>query len=338
MKILITLLLALCTSLTFGATCTSLSRNNYSTNQILTSSALNADFNQIVTGHNSYDGGCVAAGSLEYDALNTTQFQPLLKGVKEGCKVSYSSATQISIGKCLAAVNGTFVYTTSATTASFGCTSCSSETASTTYYVYIATGSSATTLTPLILTTAPNEDGYDNSGNKVLARFYNNASSDIDQYSIDQWHVNGFIPTNSAPTSYTPSLGSGYGTATSVSFKWYRRGKYMFVYGTLATGTIAASGGSITLPTGYNIDTTAVTLSNDSSSAGMDVGDASQTGGNTTANIVTATGTATTAVYLAQLIGTSGGALTPVSNMTTTWNSTQHSSFSFWAPIAGWNN
>lgn len=184
-----------------GATCTATSRNNYVTNQILTSSALNADFNQLVTLANAFDGGCVTAGTLESDALNTTQFAPMLKGIKEGCKVSYSSATQVSIGKCLAAVNGNFVTTTVATTVAFGCTSCSSEVASTAYYVYIATGSTGTTLTPLILTTAPNEDGYDNSGNKVLAKFYNNASSDIQSHSIQNWIVSSFSGTQSTQES-----------------------------------------------------------------------------------------------------------------------------------------
>lgn len=218
MKIIALLLFTLSFS-AMGATCTATSRNNYVTNQILTSSALNADFNQLVTLANAFDGGCVTAGTLESDALNTTQFAPMLKGIKEGCKVSYSSATQVSIGKCLAAVNGNFVTTTVATTVAFGCTSCSSEVASTVYYVYIATGSTGTTLTPLILTTAPNEDGYDNSGNKVLAKFYNNASSNIDQYSIYQWIVNGFdapsainMPNVSAPKTCRILVGGASAT------------------------------------------------------------------------------------------------------------------------------
>lgn len=193
MKIFILFFLLFLSATVFGATCTTTSRNNYVTNQVLTSSGLNTDFNQLVTKVNAFDGGCVTTGTLEYDALNTTQFAPLLKGVKEGCKVSYSNASTLSVGKCLAAVNGNFVYTTGATTVSFGCTSCSSETTSTTYYVYIATGSSATTLNLLILTTAPNEDGYDNSGNRVLAKVFNNASSDLDSNKIRQWVGNSFL-------------------------------------------------------------------------------------------------------------------------------------------------
>lgn len=192
MKLIILLIAFTFSTLTFGATCTSISRNNYTTNQVLTSSALNSDFNTVYAAANALDGGCVTDGTLESTALNSSQFGPVLKGIKEGCKVSYSSASQLSIGKCLAAVNGNFVATTAATTVSMACTSCSAEAASTVYYVYIATGSSGTTLNLLILTTAPNEDGYDDSGNKVIGRFYNNAASDISEDSIAQWTANQF--------------------------------------------------------------------------------------------------------------------------------------------------
>jgi hypothetical protein len=259
MRLIASLLIFLLASAAMGATCTSTTRNNYVTNQVLTSSALNTDFNQLVTKVNAFDGGCITAGTLESDALNTTQFAPMLKGVKEGCKVSYSSASTISIGRCLAAVNGNFVTTAIATTASFGCTNCSAEVASTRYYVYIATGSSGTTLTPLILTTAPNEDGYDNSGNKVLARFYNNASSDIDQYSIDQWLVNRFVPQTIAPTSYTPVF-NGLGTPTSVAIDFTREGPYAVITGRLTAGTTTAAAARIGLPAGLTSASTISTI------------------------------------------------------------------------------
>lgn len=211
---LLSLLILIFSFSAWSATCTNTTRNNYTTNQVLTSSALNTDFNQLVTKANAFDGGCVTAGTLESDALNTTQFAPLLKGIKEGCKVSYSSASQLSIGKCLAAVNGAFVSTTTPTTVAFGCTSCSSETAATPYYVYISTGSTGTTLTPLILSTAPNEDGYDNSGNKVLASFYNDASSDISSHQLYQWKVNSFEGSGKRPYVHVDTP-SGYGSTNT---------------------------------------------------------------------------------------------------------------------------
>ena len=190
MKNFIVLLAFILISTVKAGTCTSISRTNSASLSVLTSSKYNSDLNTSYTFLNNYDAGCIAAGSLESDALNTTQFAPLLKGIHQGCKLLYSNASTVQIDKCLSSVNGNFIATTSATNASFGCAGCSSEVASTSYYVYIQTGSSGTTLTPLILTTAPNNDGYDNSGNKVIGSFRNNGSSNIEITSIKQWHDN----------------------------------------------------------------------------------------------------------------------------------------------------
>jgi hypothetical protein len=192
MKHLIILLAFFLISQVHAGTCTSISRTNSASLSVLTSTKYNTDLNTVYTASNAFDGGCITSGTLESDALNTTQFAPLLKGLTQGCKVIYSNASTVQIDKCIASVNGNFVTTTTTTNASFGCSGCSAEAASTTYYVYIQTGSTGSTLTPLILTTAPNNDGYDNSGNKVLARFYNGGTSDIISYKIDQWEVNKF--------------------------------------------------------------------------------------------------------------------------------------------------
>lgn len=188
--VLLAILLGIATDA--NAACTSISRTNSSALSVLTSTKYNTDLNTVYTAVNNFDGGCITSGTLESDALDTTDFAPLLKGLKEGCKVQYSNASTVNISECLASVNGNFVTTTTNTSASFGCTGCSAEVATTTYYVYIQTGSSGSTLTPLILTGAPNDDGYDGSGNKVLGRFYNNGSGDIDQFSIYQWKINDF--------------------------------------------------------------------------------------------------------------------------------------------------
>lgn len=56
------------------------------------------------------------------------------------------------------------------------------------------------------------------------------------------------------PVSYTPTIG-GMGTPTGVDFKWRRVGAYMEVQGA-ATADASPSGGvSISLPTGFKIDT-----------------------------------------------------------------------------------
>lgn len=222
MKNFLVILLMLTLAKAHSATCSNTTRTNYVTNQILTSSALNADFNQLVTKLNAFDGGCVTDGTLEFSALNTSDFGVLLKGVHQGCKVEYSNASTVTISECFASVNGNLVTTAGNTSVSMGCGSCSAEATGTTYYVYIANGSTGSTLTPLLLTTAPNENGYDNSNNKVVGRLYNNASGDIGQYSIDQWQVNAFSNDNlikvsgySKPKACVYAFGGGSATLAS---------------------------------------------------------------------------------------------------------------------------
>lgn len=176
----------------YGATCTTTTRTNYQTGQVLTSSALNADFNQLVTKVNSLDGGCVADGTLEAGALNSTDFAAVTNGIHQGCALSYIDANTVSIGKCMVSVNGSFVKTTIATNVTWGCSGCSSEVASTAYYVYAKTGSTGTTLNLLLSTSAPESDGYDGSGNKVLGRIFNNASSAIEPL-MSNWKTGSFV-------------------------------------------------------------------------------------------------------------------------------------------------
>ena len=195
MKYLIALIF-LCFSMAgFSATCTTTSRTNYSSNQVLTSTALNADFNQLVTKANSFDLGCGTDGTLEFSSLNTSDFASITNGIHQGCALAYSDANTVSVGKCIATVNGYSIKTSVAKTVTWGCSSCSSEVASTWYYVYIKTGSTGTILNLLISTTAPGVDGYDASSNKAIGRFYNNASSAIEQYSFESWKDNGFAAT-----------------------------------------------------------------------------------------------------------------------------------------------
>lgn len=247
------LLLALCAITAKAGTCSSISRSNYSTNQVLTSSSLNTQLNTVYSAVNSFDGGCITAGTLEADALNSSDFAALYNTAQSGCLVSYTDANTVSISKCTASVNGYLINKSTATSLAFGCSSCSSDTSSTVYYVYIATGSSGSTLTGLILTTAPNADGYDNSGNKVLARFYNNSSSNIDQYSIDQWHVNRFIPTNSTDVSYTPA--ATWSTNSTWTGKYRREGAFMVVQFKVAlAGAPTSATLAVDIPTGYVID------------------------------------------------------------------------------------
>jgi hypothetical protein len=206
------------------------------------------------------DGGCVTDNTLELDALNTTDFAPLLNGIHQGCKVSWSDANTLSVSKCIATINGENLRTTIATTVTWGCTSCSAEVVSTQYYLYAKTGSTGTTLNLLISTTAPNEDGYDNSGNRILGKFYNNYLSNIDAYSIDQWSVNDFLPKSLGLTAYTPDFVS-FGTTTNKEFFFGRKNDTLTIRGKFVCGTPVGTLGIMYLPTGLLINSAKIPAS-----------------------------------------------------------------------------
>lgn len=334
MKNFILLLAFILISTVHAGTCTSISRTNSASLSVLTSSKYNTDLNTVYTAVNSLDGGCITDGTLESGALNTTQFAPLLKGLHQGCKVIYSSATTVQVDKCLASVNGNFVTTTTTTNATFGCSGCSAEVASTTYYIYIQTGSSGSTLTPLILTTAPNNDGYDNTGNKVLARFYNNGSSDIDQYSIDQWNQNGFVPSGTNGVTWTPTV-TGLGTISASGFTFYRQGKFLEASGYMTIGTVAASLASVSLPSSLYIDATELTRGNTTSNPGHIVGEAAYSTSGNKGYLVTATGTDAGIVYFGS-INTSANNQTPQNGNALT-SSNDLVAIKFRVPIKGWS-
>jgi hypothetical protein len=174
-----------------AGTCTSISRTNNSSNQVLTSTKYNLDHNTSYAAINSFDGGCTQTGTLEKDALNTTDFEVPLKAIRQGCNVTYSDANTVSVAACMISVNGAWVKKDTATTVTWGGSS-DAEANSTTYYVYAANGSSGGTLNLLLKTTAPNGQGYDASGNVALARIYNNSSGDISS-TIHNWGDASFV-------------------------------------------------------------------------------------------------------------------------------------------------
>jgi hypothetical protein len=215
MKIIFTLLAFLFVIEAYSATCSTTTRTNYSAGQVLTSSALNADFNQIVSKVNSLDGGCVTDGTLEASALNASDFATVTNGIHEGCPLVYVDANTVGVGKCILSVNGNFVKTTTQTNVTWGCSGCASELSSNLYYVYAKTGSTGTSLNLLISSTAPGADGYDGSLNKIIGRFFNNSSNNINQYSLASWVVNTF--NQPAKKQFSFSYGDAYRNACETS-------------------------------------------------------------------------------------------------------------------------
>jgi len=269
MKTLLILFSLFFTVSSFGGTCTSDTYTSNSANTVLTSTKYNGDnstiYNRLA---GNFDGGCVVDGTLEGAALNSSEFAVLYNGIHQGCKVTRSDAATVSVDKCILSLNGVFVRTTIGTTATWGCSGCTAESASTIYYLYAKSDSTGTTLNLLISSSAPNTDGFDGSTNKVLAKFYNDAGSDIDQYSIDQWSNNRFAP------QVTGSIDGGTATITGTTsdptkgtiirdkVRWHRDGRHMvvsFEYEHNA-GSPAAGSGSYLLevPNSSVIDTTGI--------------------------------------------------------------------------------
>lgn len=137
--------------------------------------------------------------------------------------------------------------------------------------------------------------------------------------------------------SFTPTLSGAFGAATSVLAKWRQQGSNMQVSGSFTGGAAGASLGAIQIPAGYNIDSTALTRSNnDTTQPGNVVGWISQQSGVSprSANLVTCPNTSTLGVYVAGGI-TSGNHLVPV-NIGTTFDASSNFSFYFEVPIAQW--
>lgn len=257
MKILLLLGAFLAWQNAFAVCDSVISRTNNSANAVLTSTKYNTDLNTVYTRVNELPGDCVTDGTLEYAAIDQTTFQPAAKGIKEGCAATYSDANTISIDKCLIAVSGTQIEKTTATTVTWGCSGCSAEVVSTTYYVY---ATSASTLTLKISTTAPDAYGY-NGTDRVLARFYNNASSAIDQWSIDNWASLEFRQAYSYLGNLT-FTGSWVTNTTYTSECWRRRDFLACNVKATLAGAPTATALLLTLPTGLVIDAAKLELGN----------------------------------------------------------------------------
>lgn len=264
------LAILICLGEAYAGTCTSISRTNNSANSVLTSTKYNSDLNTVYTQINALDAGCLTDGTLELAAVNASEWAVVLNAIREGCEVTRSDANTLSVDKCAISVNGSFVKTTSSNTATWGCTDCSAQANDTTYYLYAKNGSASASLSLLISTTAPNGDSYDSSGNRVLARFYNDTSGDIDQYSITQWRTGAFENKITDWIAYTPSVFSDStapvkGTTTTDQAYFRRSGDNMEVRYKYFAGTAGTNGTGthnyIGFPNSIQMDTSKISVS-----------------------------------------------------------------------------
>lgn len=58
------------------------------------------------------------------------------------------------------------------------------------------------------------------------------------------------------PIAYTPTFSAGWGSVTSIAFRYTRIGEYMRIEGKFSSGTVAGTAGTISLPSGHTIGTT----------------------------------------------------------------------------------
>ena len=128
--------------------------------------------------------------------------------------------------------------------------------------------------------------------------------------------------TDTEATAYTPTISAGFGTATGVAGTWWRRGDRMKILVSFTSGTVAASLGTCTLPSGATIDANKLTITgNTSAQPGNVVGMWTPNVASPQRNAaLTAPGTSTTLIYM----GSNATPLTP-SNGTTTASTTVHS-------------
>jgi hypothetical protein len=134
--------------------------------------------------------------------------------------------------------------------------------------------------------------------------------------------------------TYTPTV-TGFGAATSIAFFWRRVGDSMEVSGTFTAGTVTATLASVSLPGTYALDTTRLSITNNTTAnPGTLVGWWRAAGTpNLGTGAVVAPGTSTTVVYSA----ISNAGLTPAAT-SSAFSSSLVTALVFTVPISGWSS
>jgi hypothetical protein len=152
--------------------------------------------------------------------------------------------------------------------------------------------------------------------------------------------TNWIIETRNIPafsTTYTPAFnGGGFGTPSSVAYRYRRDRQYLEVWGTHVNGTAAGGFASISLPSGLEIDTGMLTASSTTAGVGQHAGEYSNgsvAGGS--GRVYVNSGSSTFDVYLGNVFA-NANAQTPGAGNTILANSGNFTC-RFRVPISGWN-
>lgn len=135
-------------------------------------------------------------------------------------------------------------------------------------------------------------------------------------------------------TSYTPTLGAGFGTTSEVNFFWRRIGDSINISANFKVGTVAASASTATLPSGLTINLNKVKSSTASSDSTI-VGNAGQS--NSTQKINVLINNNTTVDVMGFADNSSGGLGLTFATANNYVNNNGYFSFYATIPITGWN-
>lgn len=175
---------------------------------------------------------------------------------------------------------------------------------------------------------------------------FHTATTSASAYTVkfDNLSVSPIVTTSGTAVSdwvsYTTTFSAGWGTITAQSLKWRRVADTMEISGNWSQSTgLAGSIASITLPSGYTIDSNKlVSGANTTAATGTYIGDWKNNANNEFGVLVTATGTAADRVYFGGW-ATAGGADTQLIPR----NGSAFGNGRNWAilikiPIAGWSS
>lgn len=135
---------------------------------------------------------------------------------------------------------------------------------------------------------------------------------------------------------YTAAYSAGFGTVATFNNQYAREGQFIYSDFTFTAGTVAASTAFMNLPTGFVIDSTALSTGTTTHVIGQWIRGSSA--GTNAGPILAATGISTSVVYFGGAQSFDTGGLFPLSTVTGSgqFNSAELIRGWFKAPIAGW--